>query len=786
MALFKRPDGEFVDLPEDQVQAARERGYEPATEAQYQANKQTGRAALEGAARGLTLGFGEPVITAFQKGQYEAGGATPEQADEDARLAVKMRKEENPVASKAAEFAGLAAPALLAPQASIPKLLGGGVRAVMVEGGLMGLGQLVSESSLENTPLDVEKAAVGIGLGALTAGAVSKSFELVGQGVSTGLKKLGGANLSGFLKSHADNIEAQALGISDHPYRDEMLKVARDFEIAGGKRSVGSALEQANAVAELGHNAIAEGMNDLERVLPMSGNPQLASQLASAVERDLGSEFGKSYAHQDALKWAQGLIDDLRSTDRTWGEIWNEQSNLWKGDKLPSTAMAEVREAVRQSIRNFAFDEAALPSGGIPGQFLGLREVGQKAKAAMGLKKALAARADKLSKDGAVLSRPAEAAIFGVLAHGPIGGAGAAASSFAADQLKKRGGFMLGSVMRGIADSQVMQGVAKKLSQRVQQVLTEAPGAFGAARTVFEKALMHGEEAVLEAYLRESAADPTGQIQTTLGLYPESPEETEAAGHRMAALSAIKGGATGVEASIDESINGFLNGRAGRPASYRSPNTKDLLDRMEAMRTVLRDPTAAYQMLPPEVTGAAPALSAQLTNQLVTAARFLDSKAPKNPYEALPESIRPAWQPNDLDVQRWYRYAEAIESPQKVLERMSQGSFMPEHAEALKAVYPALYEDMQRKMFERLAAWDKGPVPYRKKLMLAQMLGPQILGIDQQQMQILQGAFQRDVDAPASKGGTRPDGRQNIDAAKNQMTQAQRIEGRDAMNPRGQ
>jgi len=789
MGIYKKPDGSFVTLPDDQAAAAKLRGYEPASEAEYKASKSTLRAGVEGALRGATLGFGEDILKQFQQGQYEGGGASPEAADLAARKTLKLRKEENPVTSTASEFAGMAAPALLAPEATVPKLVGGGMAGVMAEGGLMGLGQLVSESTLENTPLDVERAAIGIGAGALTAGVVGKSMEKVGEGFSWGVKKLGGKTFQDFLRARADDLEAKALGIADHPYREEMLKFARESGIAGAKHSVDTAAKAARESANWGREAIGQGMEELEKTLPMSGNPELASNLATSIERDLEGKFGKSFAHEDALKWAQRFTDNIRSVDRTWPEVWAEQSDLWKAEK-GSTALKEVQRQVRQTIRNFAFDEAALPSGSVPGQFLGLRKIGTDAKAAMTLADTLEARAEQLSKDGSVFSRPTEAGLFGMMAGGPVVGAGAAMSAVARDQVRKRGGFFLGSVARNLADSEVMQGVAKGLSERVKQVMLTNPGLFGASRMVFEKALMEGEEAVLDAYVREAAADPTGHVQSLLGLPPESPEEMEAAGHRLAALSAIKGGAQGVDLSIDAAVSGFIDGKSGRPSAYKATPVGDSLARMQAVKDIVSDPSKLYEALPPEVTGGAPALSAQLVNQLANGARFLDSKAPKNPYETLPESMRPEWQPSAADVQKWNRYAEAVESPAKVLEKMQHGAFLPEHAEALKAVYPALYADIQRRMFERLSVWEKpdgtakpGKVPYQKRLMLSQMFGPQILGLQPMQVQILQSTFQKDVDAPASKGGTRPDGRQTIDAAKNQMTQAQRIESRDVGKP---
>ena len=776
MALFKKPDGQFVDVPDDQSQAALSNGYTPATEQQYEASKSPVRAAVEGAVRGVTLGFGEGLNTAFQEGELEAVGVSPEAAALEAPALVKGRKSENPKAALVGEFGGIIAPAALAPEATVSALAGGGMRGALVEGGLMGLGQLISESTLDQTPLDVEKTAIGIGLGALTAGGTKKAFDFLGNGVSAGMRKLGGKNLETFLRTKADDLEASALGVNEHKYRDAILKLGRDEGIIGPRAALdGATLKKATDVSEKFGARIGDSMQEMERVLPLSGNPRLASEMADYVDQRLGAEFGKSFAHRDALTTAGKFTDDIRGVDRSWPELWKEQSALWKAGE-PTTAAREVREATRQAIRDYAFDVAQLPGSGlVPGEFLGLRKLGQESAAAQSLASAFERKLQSSTTgvEGLKSFRPAAVAGFVGLSTGNP--AAAVGSAVLESQMRKRGGFLLGSVMRGVADSKVFQSVGKSLSKRVMQVMATSPTAFGAMRPAFEKALMLGEEAVLETYLRAAAAESDGNTMTTLGLYPESPDEVEGAGRRISALSALQQGGLDVDAQLDAGVEGFLGARSGRPTGYKVPGTKDLLERMQAVRDVLRDPAAAYQSLPPEILEGAPGMAARLTNQLVSAARFLDSKAPKNPYEMLPISVRPQWKPSEADVQKWYRYVEAVEAPAKVLERMSQGVFVKEHADALKAVYPETYADIQRRMFERLSVWEK-PLSYEKKLTLTQLFGPQILGIQPQQVAIMQGTFHRDVDAPPSKGGNRPDGRQVVDAQKNQMTQAQRIE----------
>jgi hypothetical protein len=168
----------------------------------------------------------------------------------------------------------------------------------------------------------------------------------------------------------------------------------------------------------------------------------------------------------------------------------------------------------------------------------------------------------------------------------------------------------------------------------------------------------------------------------------------------------------------------------------------------------------------------------QTAAAVLNAARYLDSKAPKNPYEGMPPAVAPQWEPSPAELDRFNRFREAVESPARVLKNMSQGYIAPEQVEALKAVYPAMYADLQQKIGERLMM-QKKPLSYQQRLALSAVLGPTALGMSPQQVQVLQQsqALAWGQQAGQGKSVKPPDGRQAVDEEQIQ-TEAQKLEAR--------
>ncbi len=122
-------------------------------------------------------------------------------------------------------------------------------------------------------------------------------------------------------------------------------------------------------------------------------------------------------------------------------------------------------------------------------------------------------------------------------------------------------------------------------------------------------------------------------------------------------------------------------------------------------------------------------------------------------------------------------YKEAVEQPARVLKNMAQGYVSPEQVEALKAVYPAMYADLQQKIGERLATWNK-PLTFQQKLAFTAILGPAALGMTPQQVQVIQQSQALAVSGNYGQGSPkRPDGRQDVNEAQME-TESQKLEAR--------
>jgi len=117
----------------------------------------------------------------------------------------------------------------------------------------------------------------------------------------------------------------------------------------------------------------------------------------------------------------------------------------------------------------------------------------------------------------------------------------------------------------------------------------------------------------------------------------------------------------------------------------------------------------------------APKLAGLVTDKTRRGAQFLLDRAPPLYVPALGAESDALIDPVQLD--RWLRYVDAVVDPVSTIDGLSAGTFTPEHAEALREVYPALYADVGRQVIDQLAddrargvAWphergdDGGPV----------------------------------------------------------------------------
>lgn len=967
--VYKKPDGSFVKVDDQYAEAAKAKGYVESSPEAAAASKQTGQAGLEGVARGATLGFGDQLIADFENalGPVQTGGIAGLEAQRAKTLEeMRLRKEENPVAAFTGELGGNIA--LSAVTGGGPSaLLGGGAKGLLFEGGLAGLGAVVSESTLDKSPLTMEKMAAGMAGGALAVGGIAGVMKGTGALVSAGVRKLGGSTIAQTLRQAADEAETKAifggnvaLLRKNKELVPDVLKIGRENGIIhAGAALDGETAAKADDLARSYIDKIDGEMKTLESFVPLTKNDDLRQRFASSLRSSLTKQFEGRPTFENALKDANSIIDKIeKNRDLDWSAAWRIQSDLYKdlaGKEAPPAA-SEVREALRQAMRDFVFDEVAsgkdqsakiltaakgfepkikvklgeafttavpeapaapgsvprdiaqpvtinLDSGGSaggmfdapvtfaggavdnaaanpklkvwqgdkpglvsktvplgePGTLPGgvftdetgakftsaaernprveipkpvfqsrtinldeapkvgglhitpdpitvnldapelsggmlidvpeqrtpawfgaqLRQTGREAKAAMVLAKALKNRATSL--EAAAGSNSTTLGTIASLASGnPLPIVGALAGDALKDNVKKRGGFVLGSVLRKLGDSQAIESIANGLQQRVGQVLSTAPGMLGGARIPLEAAFARGSMALLEEYTRIAHTPDGPAVMASLGMQQESPDELEAVGGRLAAMDALHAAQKDIDHRIDLGISSVLGNKTGPMPKFKSPDTSGFKARVEQMKQTLTDPQKAFETVPNELLTGAPSTTAELVNKLLTANQFLLSKAPQDPFEGMPKALKPTWEPSAADISKFYRYVEAVEQPAKMLEKMAHGAFTLEHRDALQAVYPALYEDIKARMYDRLAEWEK-PLPYGKKAMLSQFFGTSVLGLKPGSLNIIQQSFEPDSgqDSP-SQGGSRPDGREVLDADKNALTQAQRIEAKGA------
>jgi hypothetical protein len=101
--------------------------------------------------------------------------------------------------------------------------------------------------------------------------------------------------------------------------------------------------------------------------------------------------------------------------------------------------------------------------------------------------------------------------------------------------------------------------------------------------------------------------------------------------------------------------------------------------------------------------------------------QFLDSKRPKPAEPPILTQIRMPWVPSKPEIMQWGRYIEAAEDPAGVMERAANGGHVSiEAVETLKAVYPTLYQEAQKRILER-AVDTTEPIPYARRVQLSIM-----------------------------------------------------------------
>lgn len=144
---------------------------------------------------------------------------------------------------------------------------------------------------------------------------------------------------------------------------------------------------------------------------------------------------------------------------------------------------------------------------------------------------------------------------------------------------------------------------------------------------------------------------------------------------------------------------------AGAASVVSMSERRERADKLERrIRQLAADPSMLAQELEPallDVREHAPALADEIASQLGNAASYLAAHAPRR-YQ--PPMGPPSKIGNPVEEARWQRRVETVLDPAGVVEKLADGSITREHVEALRACFPAIYEQIRDAALEELAA----------------------------------------------------------------------------------
>lgn len=268
-----------------------------------------------------------------------------------------------------------------------------------------------------------------------------------------------------------------------------------------------------------------------------------------------------------------------------------------------------------------------------------------------------------------------------------------------------------------VAEDAGIKAAAAKASA-VEAAATRAPDAVAKAQVAAAARAEAAEAVANVASLRQQAA---------AAVKPRSRIEYGGAIQSAATYAAVSG--TNRE-SYDKSAN-QIRSIAARPEALSNQVSESLRD---------------YSDHAPRATAAAAATA-------VRGVEFLASKLPpttSDPTSLTPQLSKPNRMVSDIAIAKWMRYRDAVNDPVSVLAQARTGKITPEAVEAVKAVYPKLYEQLCDTVI-RATVDAKRPLSYQESIRIGILLDrPTDWSMTPKAQKAIQGTYLPPTPAPKS------------------------------------
>jgi hypothetical protein len=741
-AFYINTAGSVVPVASDEAAGAAELGWIPASpqqiqdfqiEAKYGSPGQQAITAVEHAASALTFG-------ASDVAERVGGLSTPE--------AMAGREQANPGAAMLGTAAGVAlplvstlggasaftAPSLIAragqaatrgAEALLPAgesaLARMAVRAASagagsaIEGAAYGAGQVVHEAALGDPNLTAQSALATIGFSAALGAGIGGAGGVLAQG----FREIGPSDIGAKLRSWAGEFEGErnikAAGALKSDVRtlrkqfgrEHMNAIGREAGEAGyvGPLSTpGSTLDKTQAalddigpkiglMTKAADTAVEAGEGEAPKIAEVAAKARaeiLSPLEANPLEQSAAKQVG-GFLDGYEKKFAQGMsFTDLHDMEQEIGtKIYGLRGTLDPDSKVIGRALHDLRGIVSDELES-GMKRVGLDSD----EWNTLRRQYHVAKT---VNRIADNAQDAVHGNNMVSLTEGLGAMTGALHGGPATGALAGAATAA---LRRHASGTLGAVARSVRlalEPEAAGAVANRTAQAIQ-----------AARQIGQDTL-------------------TGQATNQ----PET----------VAALSLLERMRQSVSNQIDSGVSGIVRaapkaatvGRSEAAAGIASIFAKSHEDataiyskRISDLQKLAQNPQELHATLERQTDDwheHAPNTAQAVQTASARAVSFLASKVPKHESSG---PLAPKWAPTKSEVAKFNRYYEAVQRPTSILKAAAAGTLTPEALEAVKTVYPALFQQIQSQLMDKLAS--KKDVPYRSRLMLSMLLGQNIDG----------------------------------------------------------
>lgn len=751
------PDGEEGYLSPTDAQGAIDAGYRQGTpeEQQHHENKKkfdtTGQqiaTGVEGAADALTLG-GSTFL--------ERGLGVPA---ED----IAGRAEENPVSHGIGTAVGIAAPLVLtagaaaAPEAiaegglgvakgiaelSAPSLITKAGQAVTkavglglegqatsalgrigtkalavgaggaLEGGLYGVGNVVHEAALGDPHLTAQSALAEIGLSAALGGGLAASG-----GVLSGVAKEAtsgdlGAKLADWLGTFEGERNIKAAGAVQGDItrtgkqigRERLNSIGKEMGELGLVGPFSTPVQTLERAQGLMQKAGGE-MGDILRAADASATkaaPEIESIVAKAreaieplsqnpLQKEAASKLTAALDGYEAKFTAQPLtFESAHAMRREISEaLYGMRGNMDPFANAFKEGLHDLRTIVSDEI-NSSLEKSGASSAAWK-QANRLYEVASKASdfAEKGIARS----------HGNNLVSPTE--LLGLLAGGVSHGIpGASLAGVATAAARRYGAGVLGAGARGVRKF-LEAGAAEGLAAKTAELISSEKSM--GADIVARAASPAQETAAALSNLQQANQAVANRIEHAASVIVRGAESAGRVGRAEAAA--------GIHSIFGKSTE------AARPVYEK---------RAEKVRELGQNPELLYEKLTHQVADVQEHAPETAQAIQTTSARGVAFLASKLPHAAPSGPLQPKRVTSQSDMSKFNRYYEAVENPTSVLKQAAAGTLTPEAVEAVKTVYPQLYQQMTKSILDKLAS-QRGPVPHRSRLMLGLLLGQDLDG----------------------------------------------------------